>query len=57
MLTERERKILEAFVQNDIKLDRFGENGKPVLFLDEDDIERVNEKEFDPHILKENSRY
>jgi hypothetical protein len=47
-------RLLEPVDQNDIKSDLFGENGKPVLFLDEDDIARVIEKELDPQILREN---
>jgi hypothetical protein len=47
-------RLLPPVDQNEIKLDRFGENGKPVLILDEDDIDRVIGKEFDPKTLKEN---
>jgi hypothetical protein len=47
-------RLLPPVDQNDINLDHFGENGKPVLFLDEDDIDQVIEQEFDPQILKEN---
>ncbi len=47
-------RLLEPVDQNDINMDRFGENGKPVLFLDEGDIDRVIEQEFDPEILKKN---
>jgi hypothetical protein len=47
-------RLLEPVDQKDVKLDLFGENGKPMLFLDEDDIDRVIKKELDPQILKDN---
>jgi hypothetical protein len=46
-------RLLEPVDQKDIRLDLFGENGKPVLLLDEDDVDRLIEEEFDPRILKD----
>jgi hypothetical protein len=45
-------RLLEPVDQKDIRLDLFGENGKPVLLLDEDDVDRLIEEEFDPRILR-----
>ncbi|MEJ2164793.1 MAG: hypothetical protein P8X90_04630 [Desulfobacterales bacterium] len=47
-------KLLPPVDQNDIRLDRFGEDGKPALYLDEDDLDQVIDKKFDPQILKQN---
>ena len=47
-------RLLEPVDQKSIQLKLFGENGRPVLILEEDEIDRVIEKEFDLQILKEN---
>jgi len=47
-------RILEPANDTDIDLDMFGENGKPLLILDEDDIPDVYEAFFDPKILGKN---
>ena len=44
-------RILKPANETDIDLEMFGENGKPLLVLDEDDIHDVYEAIFDPKIL------
>ena len=47
-------RLLPPVDQNEVSLDRFGEDGKPLLFLDEKEFDRKIEKKFDPRILKGN---
>jgi hypothetical protein len=45
-------RILPVVNQDGIKLDLFGVDGKPLIILDEEDVDQAIEKEFDPGILK-----
>lgn len=47
-------RLLEPVDQTRINMDRFGEDGRPVLDIEEEELDRLIEKEFDPQILKEN---
>ncbi len=46
------RRILEPTSETDIDLDIFGENGKPLLILDEEDFDDIYEAAFDPIVLR-----
>ena len=47
-------RLLPPVDQNEVSLDRFGENGKPILYLDEKEFDRKIEEKFDPRILSGN---
>ncbi len=46
-------RLLEPVDLNDIRLDLFGENGRPLLIRDEDDVHQLVEEQFNPQILKD----
>jgi hypothetical protein len=46
-------RLLEPAELAQSDLERFGENGKPLLILDEDDLDIFDELEVDPQILKD----
>jgi len=47
-------RLLEPVDQTEIDLELFGEDGKPFLILDEDELDILAEEVFDPQILKAN---
>jgi hypothetical protein len=47
-------RLLPPVDPNHINLDLFGEDGKPIFIMDEDDLDRAIEQEVDPELLKNN---